>query len=99
MKLVVSKKGSQRASAPVRVEFVPNWAGQGGIATLTFEGDDGKYYTFSFANLEEVRELLSQSHIVWHNFRQEEELNDLKRLYGILPPKEANTTGGTNDAE
>lgn len=83
MHLVVRKKGSQRAMAPVKLEFEYNSAGQGGVPYLTFSGADGKYYMIHFENIEEARTLLSQAHIVWANVCDEEALNTIKRQHGV----------------
>lgn len=61
------RKNSQRKRQDVKVKFYPNFAGQNGLAVLTIESDD-EYFTLIPETEEEVKELLSQAHIIHHNF-------------------------------
>ena len=91
MKLMTGKIGSQRSAEPVKVEFFPNYTGQGGQPFLQIEEEGvvgearkGKrYWLLSFESPEEVRQLLSQAHIVHHNFYDELRLNEAKRAAGL----------------
>lgn len=78
------KGGSQRSMKTVDLEFEPNWGGQGGNPYMCFKGDDGIYYQLVFRTEEDMREMLSQAHIAFHNYRSEEELNEAKRKAGVL---------------
>lgn len=92
MKLIAGKWGSQRSAKPIDVEFFPNMSGQGGESHLTLieagkKGDElkgSKYFQLVFASADEVRELLSQSHIVHHNFYDELQRTEAKRAAGVL---------------
>lgn len=57
----------QRPGVPIPVRFEPNLAGQGGGATLTLR-TAAKWIVLHFETEEEVRELLSQAHIIHHNW-------------------------------
>lgn len=71
MKMMKRKEGSQRMSKPVECKLFPNFAGQGGDPQLTLQTTDGDWIWFEFDNADEVRELLSQAHIVHHNFPEQ----------------------------
>ncbi|MCK9361763.1 hypothetical protein M0Q28_06105 [Patescibacteria group bacterium] len=77
MKLIIRRKNSQRASAPIPVSFYPNYSGQGGLPLLILESDQ-TYYTLEPETLDEVRQVMSQVHILHHNFPA----NDGKRDKG-----------------
>ena len=62
------KANSQREMAPIKLKFWPNYAGQGGEAQLIFQDQLGNWFWLAFEDGEEVKELLSQTHIVYHNF-------------------------------
>ena len=68
------KHGSQRAADPIRLQFLPNFTGSGGANHITlFQGPNlgapEKYYWLKPESEEEVKEFLSQVHILHHNFR------------------------------
>ncbi len=60
--------GSQRTKAPVKLNFWPNVTGQGGEPHLMFRNEAGDWVWLTFDSEDEVRELLSQAHIIHHNF-------------------------------
>jgi len=64
-------KGSQRASASVRVKFCPNFTGQAGDDKLAFELPNGRFLIFQPESIEDIRELQSQAAILAHNFKGE----------------------------
>jgi len=87
MKLIQGKWGGQRRFAPKEVKFYPNFAGQGGeiylmLTTGVEKGDP--FFQLVFESMEEVRELLSQSHIVFHIWNSEEALREVKKGLGLL---------------
>lgn len=64
-----TRNGSQRASKPVELQFFPNFTGQNGSPELTLrEPTTGNWIIFTFDNEQEVRELMSQAAIIFHNF-------------------------------
>lgn len=63
------KRGSQRISQKRRVNFEPNFAGQGGIDCLIFF-DGTNYLFFQPENIKEVRELQSQAGILSINVKE-----------------------------
>jgi hypothetical protein len=70
MKYFTRRHSSQRASAQEDMSFEPNFAGQGGYPYLALRAGD-KYHIIHFETAEEVKELLSQAHIIHHNWRPE----------------------------
>jgi hypothetical protein len=70
MKLIKRRRGSTRTSKPVSFKFHPNYAGQFGLPDITLETED-QYLILVFETEDEVRELLSQAHIVNANWRPE----------------------------
>lgn len=68
MRLQRRKHGSQRAKAPIKLKLHPNFVGSGGDATITFKGEDGVWYTLEPETEADVKALLSQVHIVHHNW-------------------------------
>lgn len=70
MILIKRKHGSQRASAPVKITTEPNWCGQGGSPNIVFKDENGDWITIKPETREDVRELMSQAHIVAGNFRE-----------------------------
>lgn len=69
MFLVKRKHGSQRASKPVSVKLDPNWSGQGGSRAIHMQTPEGDWISLVPETVEDVRELMSQAHILHHNFR------------------------------
>jgi hypothetical protein len=67
MRLVTRRKGSQRRSVPIPVEFVPNFTGHGSSDLVLVAAD--RYYFLEFESEAEVRAFLSQAHIIHHNYR------------------------------
>jgi hypothetical protein len=67
MKLTIRRKNSQRSAAPILVSFYPNYSGSGGLPLLILESDS-TYYTLEPETLDEVRQVMSQAHILHHNF-------------------------------
>ncbi|WP_062120234.1 hypothetical protein [Aureimonas sp. AU40] len=70
MELTRRQHGSQRAKRPMKVTLEPNFTGQGGTKRLTFKTESGEYLMFEPESDAEMRELLSEVHIVHHNFRE-----------------------------
>lgn len=71
MKLRKRKNGSQREGKASDIKFWPNLTGQGGEPHLMFRDQEtGEWIWIEFETEEEVRELLSQAHIVHHNFEE-----------------------------
>lgn len=71
MYMIRRRKGSQRPSEPIPLKFEINFVGQGGFPTMTMYDEAREmYYTLWFDSEAEVRELLSQAHIVHHNFKE-----------------------------
>lgn len=50
------------------VKFVPNCAGQGGEKFIKLRDENDTVFILTFETEEEVRQLLSQAHIIHHNF-------------------------------
>ena len=71
MKLTIRRKNSQRAAAPISVALYPNYSGSGGLPLLILESDQ-TYYTLEPETLDEVRQVMSQAHILHHNFPAED---------------------------
>jgi hypothetical protein len=71
MKLLRRKRGSQRSAAPIAVEMWPNSVGQCGDACLTLRTADGDWIILAFETDAEVRELMSQSQIIFRNMPDE----------------------------
>ena len=69
MQLTIRRKGSQRASKPISVTLYPNYAGQGGPPVLILESDLS-YYTLEPETMDEVKQVMSQAHILHHNFEE-----------------------------
>jgi hypothetical protein len=67
VKLITRRKSSQRAAAPITVTFYPNFAGQNGLPVLILESEE-MYYTLEPESLDEVKQVMSQAHILHHNF-------------------------------
>jgi hypothetical protein len=67
VKIYWRRKGSQRTSKPTKVEFYPNYSGQDGLKDLILVTDQ-EYLTLEFESEEEVKQLLSQAHIIHHNY-------------------------------
>jgi hypothetical protein len=70
VKLIIRRKNSQRAASPISVAFYPNYSGSGGLPLLVLESDQ-TYYTLEPETLDEVRQVMSQAHILHHNFPAE----------------------------
>lgn len=71
MYMLRRRKGSQRSMEPIPLQFEINMAGHGGLPTITmYDAEREMYYTLQFDSETEVRELLSQAHIVHHNFEE-----------------------------
>lgn len=70
MQLIKRRHGSQRSYAPLKATFEVNWAGQGGSTELVFRTEDNMYHIIKFDSRAEVRELLSQAHIIEHNYKE-----------------------------
>ena len=68
MRLHRRKHGSQRPAQPKTATFLANYAGQGGNTELGFKIGE-EYIWFVFESDDEVKELLSQAHIIHHNWR------------------------------
>lgn len=69
MKLVKRKYGSQRASRPVSLTLSPNFSGQGGYDFISFYDKENEiWYSILPESMDEVKELMSQAHILYHNF-------------------------------
>jgi hypothetical protein len=68
MKYFTRHHGSQRPSTTEDMSFKPNFAGQGGNPYLVLRTGN-KYHIIHFETAEEVKELLSQAHIIHHNWR------------------------------
>lgn len=63
------KHGSQREYKPRQVEFYDNFSGQGGTKELILWDEVSKeYIILEFESEDEVRKLLSQAHIIFHNY-------------------------------
>lgn len=63
------KNGSQRRGKEQHLSFWPNITGQGGDPHITFrDKTTGEWLWLEFDSRTEVLELLSQAHIVHHNF-------------------------------
>lgn len=75
---------SQRPMSTIGLTLEPNWGGQDGVPYLTLKGDDNIYYQLVFETEEDIREMLSQVHIAFHNYKSEEELKTVKRKAGVL---------------
>ena len=60
------RHGSQRAKAPLRLTIQPNITGD---AELTLKGDDGIWYVLEPESEAEMKQLLSEAHIIHHNWR------------------------------
>lgn len=71
MFLTIRKRGSQRASRPVKIAVLPNIGGQTGTDTVSFETEDGRFLTLSDFSEQEMRDLLSAVHIAHHNVEDE----------------------------
>lgn len=67
MKLHRRRKYSQRPACPRTCEFGINFVGQGGDAYLTLELE-GEYLWIEFESEAEVKQLMSQSQIIWKNY-------------------------------
>ena len=72
MKLITRRKNSQRSGAPISVQFYPNFAGQNGLPVLILESDE-MYYTLEPESLDEVKQVMSQAHILCYNFPEARE--------------------------
>lgn len=69
MKLVKRKQGSQRTSRPITLTTSPNFSGQGGYDFISFYDKENKtWYSIHPESIDEVKELMSQAHILYHNF-------------------------------
>jgi hypothetical protein len=90
MHMTHGKKGSQRQMKPVILTFWPNWSGQGGEPSITFEGDDGKWYRLHFNSIDEAKEMLSQAHIAYGNVCNQVALDELKSRYRCPTEENAN---------
>lgn len=77
MKLIIRRKNSQRAASPIPVSFYPNYSGSGGLPVLILESDS-TYYTLEPETLDEVRQVMSQAHILHHNFPIETGMKEKK---------------------
>lgn len=64
MLLYRRKHGSQRPMAPVKLEVFR----ADDNPDITFKGSDGVYYSIIPEDMAEVKLLLSEAHIVHHNF-------------------------------
>jgi hypothetical protein len=60
------KHGSQRAKAPVKLTIQPNVSGD---ADITFRDEEGTWYRLEPENEAEMKQLLSEAHIIHHNWR------------------------------
>lgn len=69
MQVVTRKPGSQRASRPRKLVIEPNWVGEGGYASLIFRTEDDKYLVITPETPEDVKVLMSQAHVIHHNFK------------------------------
>lgn len=78
------KYGSQRPMKTLKLQFEPNWGGQNGLPYISMIGDDGVYYQLVFETEADMREMLSQAHIAFHNYQSEEELHEAKKKAGVL---------------
>lgn len=67
MKLARRRKGSNREKKMLDIKFQPNCVGLGGYTALIFETET-EYFTLRFESEAEIKELLSQAHIVWYNY-------------------------------
>lgn len=65
MILITRRRGSRRASSPVRVAIERNVSGDG-MLTLLYE--DGTYMMLEPETEEEMKLLLSEAHIIHHNW-------------------------------
>lgn len=70
MKMIRRNAGSQRSSSWLECKFFPNVTGSGGQPDLILRTSEGNWITFIFDNEAEVHELLSQAHIIHHNFTE-----------------------------
>lgn len=62
------KHGSQRRMAPIKLEVMPNASGD---PDITFKGGDGIWYVLTPESHAEMKLLLSEAHIVHHNWPDE----------------------------
>jgi hypothetical protein len=69
MLLQKRKHGSQRAGRSEKITLETNWGGQGGNPYLIFKTEDDVYLTIIPESEEDVKALMSQAHIVHHNFK------------------------------
>lgn len=68
MKILRRSKVTYRSRKGSPATFHPNFSGQGGTCDLVLETPD-EFISLRFESEGEVRELLSQAHIVHHNWR------------------------------
>lgn len=61
------RHGSQRPLAPVKLELLPGSAGIE-VPQIVFKGDDNIWYTLVPETEADVRALMSEAHIVHHNW-------------------------------
>lgn len=62
------KHRSQREKAPVRMTFWPN---ADGAPHITLRDDEGTWYMLEPENEDEMKRLLSEAHIIHHNWPAE----------------------------
>lgn len=70
--ILSNRPPSAKQNKPTFVKFLPNKAGQGGSKNLYLQAANGRLITIRFETAEEVKELLSQAHIIHHNFNDPE---------------------------
>ena len=60
------KHGSQRPMAPIKLTLQPNI----GEPEMTFRDQDGTWYRLVPENEAEMKQLLSEAHIIHHNWKE-----------------------------